>query len=175
MIHIIELAFVIQIETNYVCFMNKHPQEYDDINKLIDEIVTVCKNYNIKNIVSFSTAGSTTYKIGSVLQFDSAMIDHPQKYKLDSDHIKSEYVLVKTDKIVKDPITNTKGFIPEYYYQVASGQDEFVIYIVSNRLKIPCLTLTGISDRNMKTQYDEYGNLAAKNSIVYFFTLYSLQ
>jgi len=56
MIHIIELAFVIQIETNYVCFMNKHPQEYDDINKLIDEIVTVCKNYNIKNIVSFSTS-----------------------------------------------------------------------------------------------------------------------
>jgi len=170
-IHISEIGFIIQIETNYVCFMSKHPQEYNDINVLLNGIISVIHKFNIKNIISFSTAGSNSYKVGSVIQFYSAIIEDPSKYKLNINQVTSKYILEKTNIIVNDPITDTKGFKLVTQGQSASGQDEFVIYLISNKLNIPCITFTGISDNNNVNQYhDGGGNLAAKNAVEYFYT-----
>ena len=66
--------------------------------------------------------------------------------------------------------SDTKGFKLYSKGQYASGEDEFVIYLISNKLTIPCITFTGISDNNNRTEYNNGGgNLAAQNAIEYFF------
>jgi hypothetical protein len=170
-VRISEVGFVIQRGENYVCFMTRHPQQYNNIDILLNEITTVINTYNIKNIISFSTAGSHEYNIGAVLQFTSAIIENPKKYSLDFSYIESNNVFIKTNVLVNKPITDTKGFIVPSKNQVASGQDEFVIYYVSNKMNIPCITLTGISDNDNIQEYDNGGgDDAAKNLINYFFT-----
>ena len=157
LIHTSDIGFIIQRDTNYICFMSKHPQEYNNLDILFNEIITTIKKYNLQNIISFSTAGSHMYKIGSVLQFTSSIIENPKKYSLNFNYIESNNILMKTNVLVDKPITDTKGFILPSKNQVASGQDEFTIYYISNKLNIPCLTLTGISDNDNIQEYDDGG------------------
>lgn len=169
-VHISDIGFIIQKDTNYIVFISKHPQEYSEIDILFNYIINTIKKYNLKNIISFSTAGSHKYNIGSVLQFTSAIIDKPCDYSLNFNYIDSKNILIKTDKIVNNSITDTKGFINPSKHQFASGEDEFVIYYISNKLNIPSLTLTGISDNDNNKEYGNGGgNLAAKNVVTYFF------
>ena len=169
-IDILTSGFIINIGSNYICFMSKHPQEFEELNILFDDLINIIKKYSLGNIISFSTAGSHKYKIGSVVQFISANILNPSKYSLDFNYIKSNNILIKTNILENRSITDTKGFIESSKNQFASGQDEFVIFYISNKLNIPCLTITGISDNDNIKQYDEFGGkLAAKNSIDYFF------
>jgi hypothetical protein len=104
-----------------------------------------------------------------VIQFYSAIIETPLKYKLNVNQVTSKYILEKTNVITNEPITDTKGFTLDCNDQYASGEDEFVIYLISNKLTIPCITFTGISDNNNRNQYHNGGgNLAAQNAIEYF-------
>jgi hypothetical protein len=173
-INVSVIGSVIQINDNYIYLMDKHPQEFDNINILIDEIINTINKNNLNKIISFSTAGSQKYNIGSVLQFCSAKIENHNKYSLNFNYVKSNYIFCKTDKFVNEPIIDTKGFINPTINQAASGEDEFLIYIISNKIKIPCLTLTGISDNNNSQQYDNGGgNLAGKNIVDYFFSIFT--
>tara|TARA_B110000285_G_scaffold165073_1_gene184381 strand:- start:1970 stop:2617 length:648 start_codon:yes stop_codon:yes gene_type:complete len=174
-VQITEIGYIIQINNNYIAFMSQHPQEYTNINILFNKIKDVIQKNNISSIISFSTAGSNTYNIGSVLQFHSAIIVDPEKYDLSNNLIKSNNILFETSQFINSPIGNTKGFTRCPKELVACGQDEFVIYELSNQLNMPCLTLTGISDQNSIKQYDDDGgNLAAKNVVNYFFENYKL-
>ena len=165
-----DIGTILIINTNYYCFMSKHPQGYDKLNILINEIINVIKKNKLKSVVSFSTAGSNTYSIGDVIQFNSAIIKNPQQYDLNFNYIKSNNVLYKTNKFTNEPITDTKGFILQSKGQIASGQDEIVVYMVGNKINIPVLTLTGISDENNIQEYNiGGGNLAAQNIIDFFF------
>jgi len=169
LIHILEIGFIVQRGSNYIAFMTRHPQQYYDIKILYNEIIKTIKLYNLKNIISFSTAGSKHYKIGSVVQFASAIVQDPHDYDIDANFVKSNYILTKTTKYTDKSITDTKGFKNPSTGQYASGEDEFVIYVLSNKLKIPSITFTGISDNDNSKEYsDGGGDLAAKNAINYF-------
>ena len=155
--------------------MNRHPQEYSNIHILYNEIISEINNNNITCIISFSTAGSHAYSIGSIIQFDSVIIEDPKLYDLNNRYIKAKKTYYKTNKYLNKPITDTKGFIIPSQNQIASGQDEFVIYKIGNDLNIPSLTLTGISDNDNKQEYDNGGvNLSAKNMTDYFFEYFVL-
>jgi hypothetical protein len=167
---------IYKYESNYICLMNRHPQEYSNIHILYNQIIQVITDSNITNIISFSTAGSSKYNVGSVLQFNSAIIENPQLYDLSNNYIRAKNTFVKTTVYLDLPIINTKGFVDPLNQQVASGEDEFVIYKIGNDLNISTLTLTGISDNNNKQEYNGGGgNLAAKNAIDYFFTHFTLK
>ena len=167
---ILDIGILLQINSNYICLMSKHPQEYNNIHILFNEIETVVKNNKIMSIVGFSTAGSYIYTIGQVIQFDSAIIQDPQKYSINYNYIKTNKLLYKTTKFNSEPITNTKGFVLPTSKQYASGEDEFVTYLIGNKMNLPTLTMTGISDNNDKSEYTGGGgNLAAKNIVDYFF------
>jgi hypothetical protein len=169
LVHISEIGFIIQIDTNYFCFMTKHPQEYNNIDVLFNEMTSVIKKYNIQSIVSFSTAGSGEYEIGQVVQYYSAYVYDSQKYHMDDSMVVSKNILLKTSVITDSYIIDTKGFIVLKDKHLTTGQDEFAIYVISNKLNVPCLTLTGISDHNNPEQYKNGGGqLAAQKLISYF-------
>ena len=180
LIEISDIGFIFVVNTNYYCFMSKHPQEYSQINILLNEIISIIKNNNLKSIISFSTGGSQQYAVGSVVQFTSAIIENPEQYSLNFNYIKSNNVLFKTDKYINKPIIDTKGFVSPSKGQIASGEDEFVAYIVSNNMNIPALTLTGISDdgisdnANVKEYDNGGGKLAAINTIDFFFETFQV-
>lgn len=175
LIEISDIGYIFIINTNYYCFMSKHPQEYNNLSILINEIITVIKNNNLKSIVSFSTAGSKQYQIGTIVQFGSAIIDDPESYSLQFNKIKPDNILYKTIKYTDESITDTKGFILNSEGQIASGQDEFVVYMVSNQMKIPVLTLTGISDNDNIEEYNNGGGkIASKNIVDFFFNTFQV-
>ena len=154
----------------FFCLMNRHPQQYTDINKLANEIYSAITELKINGIISFSTAGSNIHSVGKVIQFSSAIIDTPSQYKFNTNFVLNNNILYKSSAFVEpiDPITNTKGFndIPANH----SGQDEFVIYFISNKFNIPAMTLTGITDSGKHSDYSKNGTIVARNISKYFFT-----
>ena len=165
-----DVGVVIKVRNNYYILMEKHPQEYDNIHILLDSIIELIQNVNATSIISIATAGSTVFNIGTVLQFNSALIQNFKEYSLKVNYVKGDKLLIKTENYIDTHIDDTKGFIPPLKNQVAAGQDEFVTFIVSNRLQIPSLSLTGISDNNNPKQYiDGGGELSAKNAITFLF------
>ena len=164
------IGTTIKVCNNYYCLMEKHPQEYDNIHILLDGIIQTIQELNVTSIISIATAGSKHFRIGSVVQFDSAIIQNFNKYELKRNYVKSKNILIKTENYIEFPIDDTKGFIPPLKHPVAAGQDEFISFIVSNRLNIPSLSLTGISDHGIVKQYDNGGGkLAAENTIEFLF------
>jgi len=174
-INIPEIGIIIQVNDNFICLMDKHPQQFNNIRLLIDDLANYIKSYPINKIISFSTAGSKHFPIGSILQFHRALVNEPNSYDIDFNYINSDYIFTKTNKFIDKPIINTKGFKSPHKEDIACGEDEFVIYMLSNKLKIPCLTLTGISDHNSPKIYNDGGGKYAATSIVnYFFNDYYL-
>jgi hypothetical protein len=167
---------ILQVGSNYFILMEKHPQEYSNISILIDSISKLIKQLGNTSLIGISTAGSKKYKIGTVLQFNSAIIQNYHQYELNSNFVQSNKILYKTNKFINEPIDDTKGFVQPYKNQYASGEDEFVVYIISNNLNIPCLTLTGISDNNNFKEYENGGGvLAAKNTVDFLFTTFNFE
>jgi len=170
-----EVSTTLQVGSNYFCLMNKHPQQFSNISILLNSIYDLINNLGTTSIIGISTAGSTIFNIGDVIQCDSAIIENYKEYSLDYNFIQSNHILFKTSKFVDQPITNTKGFININNNSIAEGQDEFITYIVSNNLNIPCLTLTGISDNDNKNEYSNGGGeLAAKNTILFLINTFNL-
>lgn len=167
-------GIILQVGSNYFILMEKHPQEYSNISILTDSISKLIKQFGNTSLIGISTAGSKKYKIGSVLQFNSAIIQNYHQYELNSNFVEANKILYKTNKFINEPIDDTKGFIKPYKNQYASGQDEFIVYIISNNLNIPSLTLTGISDNDNFKEYENGGGvLAAKNTVEFLFTTFN--
>ena len=170
-----KIGNIIKVGSNYYCLMNKHPQEYSNISILLDEITKICKYLHVDSLIGISTAGSDHYPVGSVLQFNSAIIENYREYSFDSSYVEGKKILYKTFEFINQPIVNTKGFVSPNNYQIASGQDEFVTYLVSNKLNIFSLTLTGISNNKNSNMYkDGGGKIAAKNIIHFLFSQFIL-
>lgn len=170
-----EVSTTLQVGSNYFCLMNKHPQQFSNISILLNSIYDLINNLGTTSIIGISTAGSIVFNIGDVLQFNSAKIINYKDYSLKYNFIESKNILYKTSKFVDQPITNTKGFININNNSIAEGQDEFITYIVSNHLNIPCLTLTGISDNDNKNEYSNGGGeIAAKNAILFLINAFNL-
>ena len=170
-----EVSTTLQVGSNYFCLMNKHPQQFSNISILLNSIYHLINTLGTTSIIGISTAGSTILNIVDVIQSDSAIIENYKEYSLDYNFIKANHTLFKTSKFVNQPITNTKGFININNNSIAEGQDEFITYIVSNHLNIPCLTLTGISDRDNKNEYNSGGGqLAARHAILFLFNTFNL-
>ena len=165
-----DIGVIIKVCNNHYCLMEKHPQEYDNIHILLDGITEIIQELNATSLIGISTAGSKIFRIGSVLQFDSAIIQNFNEYSLNKNFVKCDKTLIKTKNYIDYPIDDTKGFIPPFKNQVAAGEDEFVVFIISNHLKIPSLTLTGISDNYSAKQYDDGGGkISAENTIDFLF------
>uniref|UniRef100_A0A6C0KRF1 Uncharacterized protein n=1 Tax=viral metagenome TaxID=1070528 RepID=A0A6C0KRF1_9ZZZZ len=170
-----QTALILKVNKNYFCLMKDHPQEYSNISILIDSIDEIIKNLGSTSLIGLSTAGSLLYKIGDVLQFNSAFIQNYQKYSLNNNFIKAKNILYKTSKFTNEIIDDTKGFIEPNNNFKSDGQDEFIVYFLSNEKNIPCLTLTGISDQNNKYEYNNGGGeIAAKNVISFLFNSFNL-
>ena len=163
--------------TNYIVLMNQHPQEFDEIEHLLEHLSDIIKFNNIKNLLSLSTAGSGYLPIGTVVQFTKATVPDRHLYDYKFHTVKSSNIFYSTDKISTEFITNTKGFVePLPRNQIANGQDEFVIYHVSNELNIPSLTLTGISDGGDNKSYSEGGgDMASDEMVKYLFDTFNFQ
>lgn len=170
-----EVSTTLQVGNNYFCLMNKHPQQFSNIFILLNSIYDLINNLETTSLIGISTAGSKIFNIGDVIQCDSAIIENYKEYSLDYNFIQSNHILYKTSKFVDQPITDTKGFINIHNNSIAEGQDEFITYIVSNHLNIPCLTLTGISDNDNKNEYSNGGGeIAAKNAILFLINTFNL-
>jgi len=161
-------GIILKVGSNYYCLMNKHPQQYTHISILLNAISELCISLQVTSLIGISTAGSNNYKIGHVLQFNSAVIQNYKKYSLASNYTEGNKILFKSSNFINEPIIDTKGFINPNSYKSAAGEDEFVVYLVSNSLNIPSLTLTGISDHNNNNVYTGGGGqLAAENTIIF--------
>uniref|UniRef100_A0A6C0BBY8 Nucleoside phosphorylase domain-containing protein n=1 Tax=viral metagenome TaxID=1070528 RepID=A0A6C0BBY8_9ZZZZ len=170
-----KIGDIIKVGSNYYCLMNKHPQEYSNISILLDEITKTCKYLRVDSLIGISTAGSDHYSVGRVLQFNSAIIENYREYSLQSSYVEGKKILYKTSEFISQPIINTKRLISPTNSQVASGEDEFVTYLVSNKLNIFSLTLTGISNnKNLNMYKDGGGKIAAKNIIHFLFSQFIL-
>jgi len=170
-----DICITLKVGNNFYCLMERHPQQYTNISILLNTIIILCNKLKINNIIGISTAGSEEYKIGDVLQFNSAYIQNYKEYSLDVDYIEAKDILYKTSNFIDKPINDTKGFIKPKKGESASGEDEFVVYFISNILKIPSLTLTGISDQNNSYQYNNGGGqLAAENTVKFLYNNFNL-
>jgi hypothetical protein len=170
-----DVSTTLQVGRNYFCLMNKHPQQFSNISILLNSIYHLIDTLGTSSIIGISTAGSIIFNIGDVVQFNSATIFNYKEYSLDYNFIEAKNILYKTSKFVLQPITDTKGFINIHNNSIGEGQDEFITYIVSNHLNIPCLTLTGISDNDNKNEYDDGGgHLASQNTILFLYQTFNL-
>ena len=139
----------------YYLILKHAPLKHFNAHEFVQHVAGLIQTYNMDGgIVHLGRASSNTQ---SIAQFNSCQVHNYKKHKLPSNIIRAEQTLVQTSVFTRRPITIISTDILHENIlnddnDIVVNEDMFLIIMISNKTRIPCICLMQVSNKSKKSE-----------------------
>ena len=173
-LHSNEHELMYRTNSTYYLFLKHAPLKHYKAHEFVQHVVDLIHKHGINGgIVHLGCGTSRSYNYGgdSIVQFNSCRVHNHKKHRLPNAIVRAEQTLVQTNIFTHRPISIiSKDIVHESglnnYDSGNNGNDNdndntminedmFLIFMISNQTRIPCVSLVQIVPPNDSTQPKE--------------------
>jgi len=163
-----ELLYRTNINHTYYLFLKHAPLKHYTAHEFVEHVAAdIIRKYNIDGGIVHIGHGSShkNYGNGNIVQFNSCLVHNYAKHGLPNALVRAEQTLVHTSVFSNRPVSIISSGIVHESVLTQDGNDDddsdmivnddlFLIFMISNKTRIPCTCLMQISSKkNIDVKY----------------------